>query len=1127
MNPYVVSGIPSISQDIHQRLQRTGRGLAITEAQTGGLRWMTLVVPLLAIALVAEWGLRFDSSTRTIIVALVAILTVLSLAVLVLRPVLRVVGLIPAHPLYEIAARVGAHFPDVRDRLLNLLQIHEEARQRTLYSPELIDASFQDLAVAIQPLDFLESIDRSSVRRASRFLAGSFVLPLFFFILAPSGMTSALNRLLHFGTEFTPPSSISFNVMPGNVEVLKGESVPVTISVSSTEREAPSSLLLRWRPLDQVRMEEQVLRPDSSGFYHGTVPGLRFSTEYFAEAVGQTSPRFLLTLVDRPVIRTFNVRLEFPAYTRLPGKMQDDFVGDVQAPAGTQVSLHGMASKELADGSVVFDKDRSAPMDIRGMEFSYRFRLLHDGTYSLLVKDPEHHTNPDPIAYRLNVIPDESPAVSILQPGKNIDVAGVSMIPLVIQIKDDFGFSQLRIGYRLIQSRYEQPAEHYSFASIPLGSASAPQADVSWSWDISSLRLVPEDVIEYFAEVFDNDAVTGPKSARSSLYLLRLPSLEEVFSDLDKGHEESIDDLKQVTEQAKELKEKLESVNEDFKKNKDIDWRQQKKMEETAKRYQELQKKLEDVKKKVDSMVDEMQKQSVLSPETMEKYLELQQLFEQMDSAELQKALKQMQQSMQNLNREQLQQALQQVSFSEQRFRESIERTLNLLKRIQIEQKLDELKKRANDVAAQQEQLGQETAQSDSTGKQQELSKRQEDLKKSLEKMNAASEDLQNRMEEFFTEMPERELEQANQRLSEKQVGQKMTAAAQQLQKGQPQLARQMQQQIQQDVSQFAQDIDAIQQQMMQRQQQQVLNALRRATNDLLELSKREETLKDQSQSAPPNSSQLRKNAQDQMAVQQDLQNVISALNELSQRSFAVTPEMGKSIGEAQARMQEAMKALDVRSGIMASQEQGKAMGALNKSAMQVQNALQTLMQQGGQGAGSLMGQLQMMAGQQLSINMKTQRMQDAARLAVEQEALRKSLEQLNKETAASAEHERVLGDLQHIADEMKDVVRNLQQNNVNPETVQKQERILSRLLDAARSTRERDFEKRRKATPGTQVARRSPGELDPSLLEGKDRLDEDLLKAIEQGYSKDYQELIRKYFEELRKTDDNRQPQQ
>jgi hypothetical protein len=308
---------------------------------------------------------------------------------------------------------------------------------------------------------------------------------------------------------------------------------------------------------------------------------------------------------------------------------------------------------------------------------------------------------------------------------------------------------------------------------------------------------------------------------------------------------------------------------------------------------------------------------------------------------------------------------------------------------------------------------------------------------------------------------------------------------------------------------------------MLQKQMQATLNALRRATNDMLELSKREEALKHEAVNAPTNSPQLRDNAQEQMRVMQDMGNVVRGLSELSKKSFAVTPEMGRSIGEAMGHMQSALNALEGRNGFGASQEEGAAMASLNKSAMQLQNAMQNMMQAGGSGMGGLMQQLQMMAGQQQSINAQTQGMQqaaEAARIAGEQEAVRKSLEQLNKEAQASGEQKKMLGDLDKIAEEMKEVVNNLEQNNVNPETIRKQERILSRLLDASKSMRERDYEKKRKAQTGTEIARRGPGELDPSALEGKNKLLEDLLKSLEHGYSKDYQELIRKYFDELQK---------
>jgi hypothetical protein len=353
-----------------------------------------------------------------------------------------------------------------------------------------------------------------------------------------------------------------------------------------------------------------------------------------------------------------------------------------------------------------------------------------------------------------------------------------------------------------------------------------------------------------------------------------------------------------------------------------------------------------------------------------------------------------------------------------------------------------------------------------------------------------------------------------------------MHQTAQLLQTGKMQESQRMQDQIGQQLQQFSQQMDEMQQQMLQKQAQYVMNELRKATNNLLEISKEEEDLKKGSKNAPQNSPQLRQNAQDQQQSMQDLGNVIKGLNELSQKSFAVTPEMSKSIGEALERMKEAMRALDVRNGAAASREQEQAMVSLNRAATQVQNALQAMMQGGGAGAGSLMQQLRMMAGQQMSINMQTQQMggispqqaAEAGRLAQEQAALQKSLEELNREARQSSDQQKLLGDLQKIADEMKEVVKNLEQNNINPETTKKQERILSRLLDASKSMRERDFEKKRKAETGTQITRKSPSDIDLNSLENKDRLREELLKALEQGYTKDYQELIRRYFNELEK---------
>ena len=100
----------------------------------------------------------------------------------------------------------------------------------------------------------------------------------------------------------------------------------------------------------------------------------------------------------------------------------------------------------------------------------------------------------------------------------------------------------------------------------------------------------------------------------------------------------------------------------------------------------------------------------------------------------------------------------------------------------------------------------------------------------------------------------------------------------------------------------------------------------------------------------------------------------------------------------------------------------------------------------------------------------------------------------------------------------MQEVQTDLEQGNVNPNTINKQQHILSRLLDSQRSMRERDYEKRRKAETGKNIRQVSPADIDLTTQEGKNKLRQELLKVLEGKFSKDYEELIKKYFEQLEK---------
>ncbi len=976
--------------------------------------------------------------TVTFIAGFAAIILVAGRLIAV--PILRWKKILPGVSEKEIAARIGERFPEVKDRLWNILDIFKEHNAagneshgfRPDYSPGLIDASFADLQNAAAHLHFTDVVSFRAVRNAGRNLAIVAVSVVLLFAVPQIELMPAAQRLVHFRTEFRLPPAFTFLVMPGNAEIVKGESVPISVSLignvetaSPLHRSFPRNITISVRQADMSSEDGVEIPADSLGQFHYTLASIRHSAEYFAEAEGIQSSRYTISVIDRPVVRSLAVHLIPPSYSRLPEQSLDENVGDVLALPGTAIQWRINVGKALRRALLVFKEGEELALQPHDGDYAGRLILHHRASYHVLLEDDEGFTNVDPIEYKLDAMLDEIPTVAITYPGKNVDVVDKMELPLRLKIHDDFGFTSLNLAYRLVHSRYEQADSSFTSISIPITGdiKNSTDADVSFLWDISPMGLVPEDDVEYHAEVFDNDNVSGPQKGVSETYLLRLPSLDEVFAEADKGQNIAIEKLDKSLDEEKDLKKDLDEISQEMKKNQPLDWQKQKKAEETLKRYQELTKNIDEVSKSLDTMTQAMQKNNILSSETLQKYTELQQLLQQINSPEFQEAMKKMQEAMQNVSPDQLRQAMQQVQFSEEAFRQSIERTMQLLKRIQVEQKMDEMVKRANELQKQQENLQKETDEASLSDKQkgEELAKKQEDINKQLADIQQQLEELRKKMEEFPEEMPMKALDKAEESAHDSAMEQSIQQSSEQLRRQQKQQALQMQEKASKAMQQMSQRISEMQEQMLSNETNEAMNTMRKAMVDLLEISQRQEDLKNQSRSFSPNSEQFRENAEKQLGLQNDLANVTNNLVSLSQKSFAVPSDMGRAVGKAMGSMSQAMNGLERRSGQYSSAEQAEAMTSLNKAATLAQSSMDA-MQQGGPGApgGSLLQQLRRMAGQQENINMQTEQLsqgkglsqeqlQEMGRLANQQEAVRKSLEQLNKESQESQDKNRIL----------------------------------------------------------------------------------------------------------------------
>lgn len=1120
----------AIEKKLEQFAQKNLLISALTKLQTVAAGIILLLFLLIATELLSH----FSSTVRTILFFSFLTASIVALFVLVVSPAVKEYFSYRKNEHDKASETVGRFFPSIKDELLNSLQLFRE-QENFLFSKELAIAAFSSIYKKVEPVNFSSALTFEQPKRQMKYFFTSLFI-IVVSLISFQNFQQAAQRFFDYRTEFLPPQKFYFLVSPGNTKITKGADLTIFVSITGDNLlkwNAPTAISLFYKDETEAKFKSENLSADSTGKFSFLFSGIRNRTEYYCSSEGIESEKFVIEVVDKPVLQAFSVTVTPPAYSKLPVmQMQDN--GNITTLFGSTISLRLQASKFLKSAFLFFDDSTKLKMNTSGLTASVSFSARQEKNYQIMIEDEFGNQNTSPVYYSIKLQSDAAPSINILAPNKNIDLGEDQRLPLLLSVSDDFGFTKLLLHYRLSASRYEPPQEKYQSMEIPIARENVEQ-EVRYIWNLSPMSLATEDVFTYYLEIFDNDNISGPKSTKTNSFTVRLPSLEEILAKTDKSQDKIEHDLKKTLKEAEELKKDLDKINKELKQDKkEITWEEKEKIEQTLNKFEELQNKAEEIKKDFTENKDELQKHNLLSKETLDKFMELQKMFDEFSSDEMKKAMAKLQEKLQSMDRKQIQQALENMQFDEESFKKGIERTLNLLKRVQIEQKIDQLVKRTDETSKKQNDLQQKTEQADLENKNQrdDAAKQQEQLSDDIKKMKDELKQLEKLMSEL-KDMPKEEVEKLQKELEDQKNEQLSEEASENIQQKQKPKAKQKQTQLSQNMQKMKQKMQKLQQDMEQENQMEVFADLMKSLNNIISLSKDQEEAKKNSQSNFQ-SSQMNKQAVKQDEVKRNLEKVLSQMNQLSQKTFAITPEMGKALGKAHSQMDNALEGLQNRNQSQTMSAQSEAMSTLNQAASMMKNMMDQMMQGGGQGGSgmmSLMQQLQQMSGQQMSLNNMTQMMQKGMngqltpeqqgqmqRLAQQQEMIRKSLDELNREAKESGQSKKIPSNLDETLKQMQEVIADMRSEKLSDEIIQKQERILSRLLDAQRSMNERDFEKERESKSGTTQQRTSPEELNLAKQKGKDNLKDELNNLYREGYTKDYEELIKRYFEALQK---------
>ncbi|MBC8185497.1 hypothetical protein H8E88_30790 [candidate division KSB1 bacterium] len=1085
---------------------------------------LAIVLLLFIIAASLEAFIHFDSTTRTVIVTLLAG-TILSILILkVAKPVY--VLFKKKYPADEkIGKIIGDHFPSIEDKLSNAIQVYKIKKSNPHgFSDDLIDESVNSIHEQTIKINFLESIKSEAVFRYGRLWLAVFVFYLLLVFGVGESFQNAQFRLFNPFTEFNEYPGMTIQVAPGHKQVLKNEPVEISARVQGGKIK---KLDLHLKEINNEYHLTHALEANQKNEFKFIIEHIQDTTEYFLSAREITSGKYTLSVVELPIVRNLQVRISPPNYVRKGVEFLEENIGDMSCLKGSYAEIDLLSNKKLSRATLILNDKKEVPLNVTLESAAGSFKINEGGSYFLKLLDEEDFENRDPIVYRITLIEDIYPSAFITSPGQDVDLTEDLLLPLTIEAEDDFGFFSLRLGYKIIKMDTPFTDTTLKFISLPAEIAGAEKINFDYLWDLTTLDLFAGDIVRYYAEIFDNDNVSGPKSSKSQIYSARFPTLEEIFAEVDAEQEQTSESFEGLYEKSKELKENIEKLAEELKQNPELKWEEKKQVENVLENQKQLEKSLEEIQEQLEQMVERMEKNDLLSLETLQKYSELQKLLDEVMTDELKEAIKKLQQAAEKIDEQLMKQAIEQLNFAQEEFLKNIEKTLNILKRLQIEQKLDELVKKAEKLLQEQTDINEQLKKELSKNQKDGLCENQAETKNKTEDALKETEQLKDDMTEF-SNMPEDMLEQMLEKMKQSGLLEKMKESISQMKSGNMQSAQQCGKSAKSSLSMMMDMLSQAKKDLIEKQKQEVMAELKRLSNNILTLSKKQESLLNQSKKLNSNSPLLTNRADTQQNLASALNRNANVMGELSNKTFFVSAQMMRSMGQSLQNMKNALTQFEGRNMAKTTRSQQKAMVSLNETLKQLRSAMKELANaSSAAGLEEYLEKLSQMAGKQQGINQQTMNLNPGsqpmtmgqqaamARLAAEQAALRKAMEQLQKEYGERSD---ILGRLDQIGKDMGDVAKDLQKRNVSRRTINRQQRILQRLLDAQKSARKQDYSRKRRAETGKYYPALSPGQLPTNLGEKNIRIQRDLLKALKEGYSKDYQELIKKYFEALMK---------
>ena len=702
---------------ITQKLRQFSLKFYTNELIRGSILFFSFGIIYLFFILFIEYFLWLKPLLRTILFWIFIFVELFLLTKFILFPVFKIVGLKKGISFEESSKIIGRHFPEVGDKLLNILQLKQQSSQS-----DLLLASINQKSASLQPIPFVKAIDYSKNKKYLKYG----LIPFFIWVLSSisgtnDALTKSLERVVNYKTAYSPPTPFSFLLISTKLQVVQGNDVAVAFKIVG-------SLLP-----DEVKIvfnnQQYFMQPTGFDTFTYTFSDVKENINFQVEANGVESDWYQIEVINTPVINNILLDIIYPIYL---GKRNETIqnAGNFVVPEGTSI-VWNITTSNAEKISFIENDQRSNFDKVTSDKFQFSKKILKP-FYYLISSSNKNLSDFENLQFYVNVIPDEYPTISVVS---NIDSISRGIAQFAGQISDDYGFKKLQLIYYDKSNSLDKKT-----VDIPIASNNIQTFFYQFPKGIS---LVEGKNYELFFQIFDNDGVNGSKKSTSRAFQYRHKSSDEIEEELLKEQKNTIQNLEKAVQTQEKEQKQLETLQQDLQQKKNSNWNDQKKIENFIKRQEQYKEMMQRQTDKLQENLDEEKEQNQSLQDRKEALKERIQELKKSDKQ--QKLFDEIQKMAEKLNKEDLVEKAKELAQQNRQQQRSLEKTLELVKRFYVEQKTMQIASKVDELAKKQELVVNDST--NTISKQKEIEKEFQEIEKKLEEINNDNEKLKDPME--------------------------------------------------------------------------------------------------------------------------------------------------------------------------------------------------------------------------------------------------------------------------------------------------------------------------------------------------------------------------------------------